>query len=65
VGFNRDERTVGETGYTFKKMLSFAMDGITAFSDSPLKFASTLGFFGFRVFVSRNSLCFVFQFYIK
>jgi len=44
VEFNRDERTVGETGYTFKKMFSFAMDGITAFSDSPLKFASTLGF---------------------
>jgi hypothetical protein len=44
VEFNRDERTAGETGYTFRKMLSFALDGITAFSDSPLKFASTLGF---------------------
>ena len=44
VELHRDEWSIGETGYTFKKMLSFAFDGITAFSDAPLKLASTLGF---------------------
>jgi dolichol-phosphate mannosyltransferase len=45
VTFARDSRYGGETKYTFLKMLKFAMDGITSFSDLPLKFASYLGFF--------------------
>lgn len=45
VEYERDARKAGETNYPFKKMLQFAIDGITAFSDAPLKFVSRLGFF--------------------
>ncbi|RZJ59273.1 MAG: glycosyltransferase [Flavobacterium sp.] len=44
VYFNRDRRKFGKTGYTFSKMLSFAMDGITSFSDKPLTFVTRTGF---------------------
>lgn len=44
VLFNRDKRKYGKTGYSFSKMLQFAMDGITGFSDKPLQLVSKLGF---------------------
>ena len=44
IEYDRDERTAGQTKYPFKKMLRFALDGITSFSDVPLRFASWLGF---------------------
>ena len=40
----RVERFAGTTKYPLKKMMSFAMDAITAFSYKPLKLATTLGF---------------------
>lgn len=43
VEYDRDERHAGETGYPLKKMLKFALDGITAFSDTPLKFVFNMG----------------------
>lgn len=44
VMFERDERKFGTTNYPFKKMLRLAFNGITAFSDSPLKVATKMGF---------------------
>lgn len=44
VMFERDERKFGTTNYPFRKMLRLAFNGITAFSDSPLKLATSLGF---------------------
>ncbi len=44
VEYDRDERHGGQTGYTYKKMLRFALDGITSFSNLPLKLASVSGF---------------------
>ena len=44
VMFERDELKFGITNYPFKKMLRLAFNGITAFSDSPLKLATQLGF---------------------
>lgn len=44
VEYERDERFAGETGYTYKKMIRFALDGITSFSNFPLKFATVCGF---------------------
>lgn len=44
VMFERDERKFGTTNYPFKKMLRLAFNGITAFSDSPLKMATSFGF---------------------
>ena len=45
VTFERDERQFGETGYPFSKMLKFALDGITGFSDVPLQFVTKTGIF--------------------
>ena len=45
VLYNRDSRKSGKTGYSISKMFHFAMDGITGFSDTPLKFVTRLGFF--------------------
>lgn len=44
VLYDRDERHAGSTGYTYKKMIRFALDGITGFSNLPLKFATIAGF---------------------
>lgn len=44
VEYNRDERYAGKTGYTYKKMFKFALDGITSFSNFPLKLATWIGF---------------------
>lgn len=50
VGYNqvacqyvREERFAGETKYTLKKMLKLAGDGITGFSDKPMKISIGLG----------------------
>jgi len=52
VVFNRDVRKFGKTGYSLGKMLRFAMDGITGFSDKPLLLVSRLGFvFSFVSFI--------------
>lgn len=45
ITYDRDERYAGSTGYTYKKMIQFALDGITGFSNLPLKFATIAGFF--------------------
>ena len=44
IEYDRDVRYTGETKYPLSKMLRFAMDGITSFSDVPLRFASYFGF---------------------
>lgn len=43
VYYDRHERFAGESKYPLKKMLSFALDGITSFSVKPLKIISNLG----------------------
>jgi dolichol-phosphate mannosyltransferase len=44
VFYDRDERYAGETKYPYRKMIKFALDGITSFSSIPLKLASWLGY---------------------
>jgi len=44
VKYVRAERYAGETKYPLKKMLKFAMDGITSFSYLPLQLATYVGF---------------------
>lgn len=44
VSYNREERYAGKTNYSYSKMFSFAFDGITAFSNLPLRLATYLGF---------------------
>ncbi len=45
VLFSRDKRKHGKTGYSLSKMIRFALDGITGFSDKPLQFVSKAGIF--------------------
>jgi glycosyltransferase involved in cell wall biosynthesis len=42
--YERSERNAGKTGYTYKKMIKFALDGITAFSNLPIKAVTAMGF---------------------
>ncbi len=44
VTYVREERFAGETKYPLRKMLKFAMDGITSFSYLPLQLATYMGF---------------------
>lgn len=44
VLYKRDERHAGSTNYSYSKMFSFAFDGITAFSNLPLRLATYMGF---------------------
>jgi len=43
VEYERGERFAGESKYPLKKMLAFAIDGITSFSIKPIRFVTTLG----------------------
>jgi glycosyltransferase involved in cell wall biosynthesis len=43
IDFENVERAAGETKWSFWKLFSYAMDGITAFSTFPLRIASYLG----------------------
>ena len=43
VYYNRDKRFAGESKYPFKKMLNFAIDGITSFSVKPVRMVFWLG----------------------
>jgi dolichol-phosphate mannosyltransferase len=44
IEYDRDARFSGESKYPVSKMMRFAIDGITSFSDIPLRFASYFGF---------------------
>lgn len=43
VYYDRHERFAGESKYPLKKMISFAIDGITSFSVKPLRIIANLG----------------------
>lgn len=45
VMYDRDGRKYGKSNYPFKKLLGLAFNGITSFSDAPLKMAAKMGFF--------------------
>lgn len=44
VEYERHERFAGESKYPLKKMLSFAMDGITSLSIKPIRIVTGIGF---------------------
>ena len=44
VTYKREQRMSGQTGYSYAKMIRFALDGITSFSNWPLKIATISGF---------------------
>lgn len=52
VYYERAERFAGESKYPLKKMLSFAIEGITSLSTKPIKMITELGFFIFFVSIA-------------
>lgn len=51
VEYERHERIAGESKYPLKKMLSFAIDGVTSFSIKPINMIITAGFVCFLISV--------------
>lgn len=49
VEYERNERFAGESKYPLKKMLAFAVDGITSFSVKPIRMITALGFILFII----------------
>lgn len=45
IYYTREERCQGSTNWNYWKLVNFAIDGITSFSQMPLKIISTSGFF--------------------
>lgn len=58
VSYDRNERFAGESKYPLKKMLAFALDGITSFSIKPIRFVTITGItiFGGSVLIIIYSL---------
>ena len=54
VYYKRNERLAGESHYPLKKMLAFAIDGITSLSTTPLRIITFLG-----LLISFLSFCFI------
>lgn len=59
VTYERLNRFAGESKYPLKKMIAFALDGITSFSVKPIRFITSIGFIMFLVslIVLIYSLC--------
>ena len=47
--YERGERFAGESKYPLKKMLAFAVEGITSLSIRPIRLITVLGFFIFLI----------------
>ena len=43
VSYERGERVAGESKYPLKKMIAFAMEGITSLSNKPIRYVTLLG----------------------
>ena len=52
VEYERGERFAGESKYPLKKMLSFAMEGITSLSTKPIRYVTALGVLVFIVAIA-------------
>lgn len=57
VFYNRNERFAGESKYPLKKMVLFAVDGITSFSVAPIRLLLVLGSVIFYDRRSNGDLC--------
>lgn len=64
VEYERSARFDGKSGYTIKKLLKIAMDGIFSFSSLPIRVITILGFTGF-LFAVLYSAYVIEQHYVK
>lgn len=61
ISYERKERVIGKSAWTFSKKLRYMMDSIYAFTDLPIKVITVLGFlgvsffsiFGFATFIGK------------
>jgi dolichol-phosphate mannosyltransferase len=60
VEYERHARLDGQSGYTLKKLLKIAIDGIFSFSTAPIRLITMLGTIGF-IFASVYSLYVVYH----
>nr|WP_240987409.1 glycosyltransferase family 2 protein [Cupriavidus taiwanensis] len=64
VYYRRDARALGQTKFNYRKLLRFAIDGVTSFSTVPLKLATSIGLlvaipsFAMAVFIVAKTLLF-------
>lgn len=63
VEYSRAERLAGESKYPLKKMIAFALDGITSFSVKPLRMSLVLGIVAFIISIIFLIYCVV-QFFL-
>lgn len=59
VEYQRAERFAGESKYPLKKMIAFALDGITSFSVKPIRLITLLGFLIFFASIAFTLYTFV------
>ncbi|MGE0567586.1 MAG: glycosyltransferase family 2 protein [Bacteroidia bacterium] len=64
VEYERNARVDGKSGYTLKKLLKIAMDGIFSFSTAPIRFITILGFVGL-VFAIIYSLWIIVNYFFR
>ncbi|MEL3959227.1 glycosyltransferase family 2 protein [Caldifermentibacillus hisashii] len=55
VFYDRKERLAGKTKYPLRKMISFALDGLTSFSVRPIRFITIVGIILFSVSILLGS----------
>jgi glycosyltransferase involved in cell wall biosynthesis len=60
IYYDRDARFSGNSNFTLKKYINFAVNGLTSFTEKPLYFAGILGFI-----ITLISFCFAFYIFYK
>ena len=63
VEYDRAARLQGQSGYTLKKLLKIAVDGIFSFSSAPIRLITVIGFIGFG-FASIYSLMTIYGYFV-
>ena len=63
VEYDRHARFDGQSGYTLKKLMKIAMDGIFSFSSVPIRVITILGFLGFG-FATIYSLLVIYEYFV-
>ncbi len=63
VEYDRSARLQGQSGYTLKKLLKIAVDGIFSFSSAPIRLITVIGFIGFG-FASIYSIMTIYGYFV-
>lgn len=59
VFYDRKERMAGESKYPLKKMIAFAIEGITSFSIAPIRFVTLVGFLAALISIFAGGYAFL------